>query len=190
MVAKGMSLADVGRKLNVDTDRVRIWSADVPKSKYLGLIKHNQLIREDLINSEKHLASKRWGLIQAKCLCGLLYGCEGSKYPAHNGVAFTNSDPRLIKSFINLMRKAYSLDETKWRLHLQIHSHQDYEKLKNYWSELLNISNNQFFKPTVTKARGRKHRKEYLGTCTAKIWRLSDSIKANWYFRGISEKMQ
>lgn len=66
------------------------------------------------------------------------------------------------------MRKSYSLDESKWRIILQIHSDQDYPVLKEYWSKLLKIDKKYFYKPTITVSSGKKHRNIYKGTCSVR----------------------
>jgi len=101
-----------------------------------------------------------------KILASIIYWCEGSKYPATNKVDLTNSDPSLLQTFIKLLRASFLLDESKFRARLQIHSSQDFGKIKKYWSKVLNIPVSQFMKPTITTANGKKHRKDYMGTCT------------------------
>lgn len=103
-----------------------------------------------------------------KLLTALLYWCEGSKYPSSTAVTMVNSDPELLRTFIHLFRKAFVVDELKFHIHLQIHTTHDYGKIKEYWSQLLHIPETQFMKPTITKPKGGKHRRQYLGTCTLK----------------------
>jgi len=99
-------------------------------------------------------------------LASMIYWCEGSKYPATNKVDLTNSDPLLLQTFIKFLRESFPLDESKFRAKLQIHSTQNFTKIKKYWSRLLDIPISQFMKPTITLANGKKHRKNYMGTCT------------------------
>jgi DNA-binding transcriptional regulator YiaG len=101
-----------------------------------------------------------------KLLVSIIYWCEGSKYPATNKVDLTNSDPLLLQIFIKFLRESFPLDESKFRAKLQIHSTQDFSEIKKYWSKLLDIPISQFMKPTITVANGKKHRKDYMGTCT------------------------
>jgi hypothetical protein len=140
LVAGGLSGAEVAKILNIHSGLISNWCRDVPKSRFLGLIRYNQKKRNIYLNSDKRMVDKFiLDKDNAKLLCGLLYGCEGSKYPANNGVAFVNSDPKLVITFVSLLRKSYLLDESKWRVHLQIHSNQNYDDLKKYWSDLLLI---------------------------------------------------
>ena len=105
---------------------------------------------------------------RAKFIAAMLYGCEGSKYPATSGISFANSDPYLIVTFISLLRKSFDLDESKFYIHLQVHSTHDYLEIRKFWSDILNISEKRFIKPTTRIPRGGKHRKNYMGTCTVR----------------------
>ena len=91
-------------------------------------------------------------------MAALLYWCEGAKYPATNRLNFANSDVELVKTFIYLLRKSFSLNESKFSVHLQIHDTHDYEELKFFWSRELKIPLKQFIRPTITSATGKKHR--------------------------------
>ena len=104
----------------------------------------------------------------AKVFASLIYWCEGSKYPATNKMDLTNSDPKLLEMFLKLLRTSFNLNESKFRVKLQIHNTHDSEKIKKYWSKILSIPQSQFMKPTITKPTGRKYRKEYFGTCTVR----------------------
>lgn len=115
------------------------------------------------IDDAKEITTER-----AKLYAALIYWCEGAKYPASNKMALTNSDPDLIHTFIRLLRKGFSLDNRKFRIHLQIHTDQDYEQLKSFWSITLSIPPEQFIKPTITAPNGKKHRVRYQGTCTVR----------------------
>jgi len=72
----------------------------------------------------------------------------------------------LLKLFIKLLRESFDINESKFRIKLQIHSTQNFNEIKKFWSKVLNIPTAQFIKPTITIANGKKHRKNYMGTCT------------------------
>lgn len=140
---------------------------------------NNERRREQIRNSEKFVSKSINTLTrnEAKFIAALLYGCEGSKYPAQRGLAFANSDPGLILSFIKLLRKAFDLDEKKFSVHLQIHTTHDYNEMKNFWSNLLFLPETCFSKPTVTIPKGGKHRSIYKGTCTLRYWDYRIQLK-------------
>lgn len=89
----------IGRSLAVAANRQKIeqWKEGIRNS-----VKHFKDI---------HLENSELG----KLICGLLYLCEGSKYPSTRCLVFGNSDPWIIRCFINLLRNSFSIDEEKLR---------------------------------------------------------------------------
>lgn len=161
----------LSRKTGVPSSTIRNWCAGVDQSsKWDTLIASNERKREALRRSEAHVADRvrAAGKDEAKLMASLLYWCEGSKYPSSTAVTMVNSDPELMRTFVRLLRSAYDLDESKFHVHVQIHTTHDFEAIRKYWSTLLNISPAQFMKPTVTRPNGKKHRGMYMGTCTVK----------------------
>lgn len=102
-----------------------------------------------------------------KLICGLLYLCEGAKYPASRYLHFGNSDSRIIYFFINLLRKTYNIDEDKLRFSIGYRYDQNYEELKNYWSNLTGIPCSKCLnaKPDMRTKNKPTLRKDYKGVC-------------------------
>ena len=168
LASDGMSRIRVARLLKLPKGQVQLWCREIPdNTKFKNLLAKNESKRTQFIESEKEIVNFDENNIDiAKVYCGILYGCEGSKYPANVGVAFVNSDPEIMRSFVRLLRISFKLNEKKFRIHLQIHDTQNYPELVQFWSKRLNIPENQFYKPTITGEKGGKHRKEYWGTCS------------------------
>lgn len=169
---EGLSFSEIGHRLDINKETVRRWCDDIHIDQYESLRQKNLLARDivkepdiGIVRSLSDISPE-----QAKLYAALFYGCEGCKYPATSNVAFVNSDPAVIKTFIGLIRKAFCLDESKFRVHLQIHTTHDFEEIKSYWSVLLNIPVSQFAKATITIPRGKMRRQNYLGTCTLKYY--------------------
>lgn len=156
---KHLSYKEIGRRLNISDSTISTWLRGISGNNSRTPVGSTEIIRKNIRNSENNIF-KTLKIEQnlAKIFSGVIYGCEGSKYPASHCIAFTNSEPELMTSFISLLRFSYELDETKWRVILQIHSNQNYAKLSKYWSETLKIPINKFYKPTITVAREGKHR--------------------------------
>lgn len=169
---KGYSFAHLERLTGIPATTIRNWCrGESQQTRWEALLIANDRKRNNIRLSEKSVVQKNivdLTSINAKLFVSLLYWCEGSKYPATNKVAFANSDPYLMKTFIVLFRKAFTIDESKLRVHVQIHSIHDFNVVKAYWSTLLTIPESQFLKPTITIMRGGKHRKVYHGTCTVR----------------------
>lgn len=67
-----------------------------------------------------------------KLVCGILYLCEGAKYPASRFLYFGNTEPKIISFFLALLRKTYNINENKLRFDVIYRWDQDYKQLKNY----------------------------------------------------------
>lgn len=124
--------------------------------------------KEDIRNKVEHfekLPMKNREI--RKLICGLLYLCEGAKYPASRFLYFGNSDPKLIYFFINLLRKTYDIDKNKLRFSIGYRYDQNYEKLKNYWSQLTNIPKSKCLnsKPDWRTKGKPTLKKDYKGIC-------------------------
>ena len=82
-----------------------------------------------------------------------LYWGEGSKRGT-GGVRLTNTDPRLLKKFIEFLEKTCSVRRNKLRFSVQIFEDLSEEKTLSYWSKELNVHRDQFYKVVVSKVRG------------------------------------
>lgn len=102
-----------------------------------------------------------------KLACGLLYTCEGSKYPSTRGLTFANSDPSVIRCFLYLLRNNFAVNETKLRCRVMYRCDQNIEELKKFWVGVTGIPLTQFFKTTPDeRTRGRPTLKpDYKGIC-------------------------
>ncbi len=82
-----------------------------------------------------------------------LYWGEGNK-KNKNTIRLGNTDPRLVKKFVDFMIHFYAISEKKFRFGLQIFSDMDPEKALRFWVAALGVSRTQFGKVVVTPARG------------------------------------
>ncbi|KKS95885.1 MAG: hypothetical protein UV73_C0013G0030 [Candidatus Gottesmanbacteria bacterium GW2011_GWA2_43_14] len=78
----------------------------------------------------------------------MLYWGEGTKY-RDQIVDLANSDPVMIKIFLQMLRTVYGILEEKLRVLIYCYSDQDVNKLKEYWMKITNISEKQFIKPYI-----------------------------------------
>lgn len=188
-INKQLSFREIGRRLQIDDSLISIWCRNILLDKANKVMNTNQTKRGVIKNSELMILNNIiFNKDLIKIICGIIYGCEGAKYPASNCVAFTNSEPSLISTFVNLLRKGFKLDEKKFRAHLQIHTNQDASKLMSYWSKLLTIPLNKFYKPTITNPTDKKHRSGYLGTCTIKYYDYRIQLKLIGIYEGFMRK--
>ncbi len=92
-----------------------------------------------------------------------LYWGEGTKR-GKGGVRLSNSDPKLIKKFIEFLEKFFVIDRNKLKISIQIFSDISPQKSLSYWIRELNLEKRQFYKPIVLKVRGKgtyKYKSEY-----------------------------
>jgi predicted transcriptional regulator len=168
---EGLTYREISRILGVSNSNIAIWCRGHlnkdPRKIISNLEQSRELIRKTDCEIFKRLPPTTE---LNKLCCALIYGCEGAKYPATNCVALTNSEPKLVKTFISLFRQSFKVDEKKFKAYLQIHDNFNYNETLLYWSNLLDIPKNSFYKPIVTKAGGKKHRQGYMGTCTLKYY--------------------
>jgi len=165
---KKLSFEAIGRLLHIHSSTIRNWCHDLPINRHETLRINNELRRIKVKKRDINVVPLPQSISseQARLFAALLYGCEGCKYPSSSTVSFVNSDPQLSKTFISLLRKGFVLKEAKFRVHLQIHTTHDFENVKEFWSNLLNIPKSQFIKPTITVPRGKMRRQHYMGTCS------------------------
>lgn len=104
-----------------------------------------------------------------------LYWGEGNK---SQGLAFSNSDPELVKFMMKWFREICQVPNKKIKACLYLHTGQNEEKIKKYWSRVTNIPLSQFNK-TIFKQEGSASRKyshsQYKGTIKAQI--LDEDLK-------------
>lgn len=92
----------------------------------------------------------------------MIYYCEGRK-AARDGVAFTNSDPNLIATFLGLFRRSFNVDEKKFRVCIHLHSYHDKKQQLKFWSKKASIPMQQFIKPYQKAYSGIYKKEEYQG---------------------------
>ena len=102
-----------------------------------------------------------------KLVCGIMYLCEGAKYPASRYLYLGNSDQKIISFFLNSLRKYYDIKEDKLRFAILYRWDQNYEDLKRYWSEITGIAKSQCLKskPDIRTEGKPTLKKDYKGVC-------------------------
>ena len=114
-----------------------------------------------------------------------LYWGEGNK-KNKNAVRLGNTNPRLIKKFIEFLVKVLGVDVKRLKFGLQIFSDMSESNILKYWLGELSkfkISRRQFFKVTVTPSRsiGNYREKSKYGVltvnfCNTKLKKILDNM--------------
>ena len=94
----------------------------------------------------------------------ILYWCEGAK--ALDVSAVSNSNPEIIKKFIEWIINYYGIKKEKLKMQLYLWDSIDEKKAKKFWSQTLNLSNKAFYKTYVKKKVGNYRKNKYsYGVC-------------------------
>ena len=94
----------------------------------------------------------------------MLYWAEGSK-KNNNYVAFSNSDPDMVRLFLSFLREICGIQESRLHLLLHIYTDQNEKELKSFWSEITKIPLNQFNKTYIHQGKiGNYKKKSQYGT--------------------------
>ncbi len=186
---QGYSLQEISGKLQIRKATIWCWTKSLVLSD-----KAKNRIKQRIINGGKvgrPLAAKvnrqkieRWkeeiqkkALIEVKesksffesgrLFCALLYLCEGSRYPAARMLGFGNSNPKIIRLFLYLLRRYFSVDERKFRCWLSYRCDQSQENLISYWSRITRIKKSKFYlrQPDLRTKGKPTLRKDYRGVC-------------------------
>lgn len=95
-----------------------------------------------------------------------LYWGEGTK-SSKNSLRLANSDPKMIKTFIEFLIRFWNIDSRKLSFQLQIFSDTDAHQALIYWNEQLAMSLKQWTKTHIHKAKeGTYKKKKIMGVAT------------------------
>ena len=102
----------------------------------------------------------------SKIVLATLYLGEGTKNK-RSALVFGNSDPEIIKLFLQLLRRVFNIDEKKFRCTLQGREDQDIKTLELFWSGITKIPLNQFYGSRIDpRSKGKASKKhDYKGVC-------------------------
>ncbi len=99
-----------------------------------------------------------------RSMLSMLYWAEGSK--GRGCLTFANTDPKFSLLYLTLLRKSYSIDESKLRVRLHLHYYHSRKATKLFWSSLLNIPLTKFGKIHLkARSKTKKFRKNFAGIC-------------------------
>ena len=125
----------------------------------------------------RELRAQSWTLQEAAAVVGRLtrrnlsmfvlglYAGEGST--TGGSVSMANTNPVLLRIYIAWLRSEFDIDETRLRAKLYLHEGLDLEASTIYWSNVLDIPQNQFRKSyRAVNDRSRRNVKHIHGCAT------------------------
>jgi hypothetical protein len=105
-------------------------------------------------------------------IASLSYECEGGK--SNFGVVeFTNSDTVLVKLFLSALRQSFTLDESKFRVVMHLHSYHNEKDEKIFWSSVTSIPMEKFTKTFQKQESGINKKAGYRGCVQIKYFDVS-----------------
>jgi len=203
---KGYSIKEIADKLDIAKSTVSLWVRDIKLNKKAQeRLKKRRLLsyykialrwetkrkkeQEELNLIARNIVKEiKNDINQKRVYCSLLYWCEGAK-GYNDSIRFVNSDPLLIKTFLKLFRDSFPIKESKFRVLMYLHSYHNEKLQKEFWSNLTQISKNQFNKTFLKPNTKKRIRNDYPG-CVAisyhdrKLARLLRAI-----YKSFSEKI-
>lgn len=161
---KGMSYSQIKNELGISKSTLSNWLYKMPLSekRIRELNSQNPIRIERYRNTMKNKrdarllevykkVSKEIGRLSKRelLLAGLfLYWGEGGKVSKYM-TTFSNTDPKMIKFFLNWITRCFGIDRDKITVLLHLYSDMNIEKYKNFWSKELNLKIEQFKKPYI-----------------------------------------
>ena len=194
----GRSLSEISTHLNISKSSASIWLRDIhlPKCARQAIQSKSQAGR--LKSAETHRARTR-GILESSAsqatlvvgkihldeilssvICSLVYWCEGEKTQNDKTLTFANSDPKLVATFLNLFRRSFEVDESKFRVCLHLHDYHNEKQQIRLWSLVTGIPSVQFIKTYHKKHTGRQKREGYAGCASIRYYdtRIARQIQA------------
>ncbi len=184
---KGFSIKEIAKQVNVAPSTVSLLVRSLVLNNEAKeiLIKKNIQGRlkavESIINKRKerqsHAISVARDLLKnfslnkniAFLIASISYECEGGK--SNFGVLeFTNSDPILVKIFLHTLRHSFELNESKFRIIMQLHSYHNEKEEKLFWSKVTRIPETKFTKTFTKKESGINIKEGYRGCVQIKYF--------------------
>jgi hypothetical protein len=109
-----------------------------------------------------------------------LYWAEGSK----NDFGLSNTDPDLIRVFVDGLRSVLGVSDDKLRISVRIYEDLDRERCLMYWSSIVGIPKENFINVNVLS--GKKKGKLEYGMCRVRVLKGGDLLKK---LKGINQAM-
>lgn len=177
---QGCSINKISKQIGASKSSVSCWVSEVK----LSMVAKRRIIKNQVTAREKSskilqgrrrkrevVARKSGEMVVrsvklnrsiGKIICAMVYWCEGNKNP-RDGVSFTNSDPHLIATFLELLRSNFLIDELKLRVCMHLHDYHNEATQLKFWSKTTRIPKEQFTKTFHKSHTGKREHARYQG---------------------------
>jgi len=185
---QGLSYLEISETLGISKSTANVWTrnvklsasaekrlvdrGDAGRKKGVDSNRRKRIAKELLVVNEVEKLYRNifFNRLDCKTHCALLYWCEGTKHESNSAVSYTNADPEMIRFFLSVFRKAFQIDEKKFRGLIHLHEYHDGEAQMQFWSGVTNIPIKQFNKPYLKSNTGKNKKENYQGCLNVKYY--------------------
>lgn len=209
--ASGLSLNQIKNETNVPITTIRTWIADIHLSEeQLSILKNRTQsalqqgrMRAQTVWKEQRAKKEHMLILEGQEDIGVLtkrdlfiagialYWAEGFKNKHERRLGFCNSDPYMIRFYIQWLEKILHVNKKDIiaRLTLNILYRDKARQIENYWSEITGVPSDQFTKTFYQNTQWKKqyNTAEYKGVLRI---HLRDSLEHLWKMKGWIEGLK
>lgn len=175
----GYSLAEISSLLHIAKSTTSHYVSSIqvlPDYKEILTKKRNsstkvKLLKEQKAFDEAQKLVKNLSRKEKMLFLAALYWAEGNK----KDFSLSNTDPYLIKVFVECMRDIFDIPENKFRVSVRIYEDLDKETCLSFWSKVTDIPKEKFV--NVNVLQGKKIGKLQYGMCRVRITKGGDILK-------------
>lgn len=202
----GISLGQISKRFNISKSTASLWTArevlsrtgkkrikdrqDKARQRAFNTISRNREIVRKEIRSRAKVIVKNAKLdpYLHRILLSFLVWAEGDKELSCLG--FSNSDPKMINTFLYLLRHSFHLDETKLRGLVHLHEYHNEKKVLDFWSKTTNIPLDQFTKSYLKPHTGKRIKKGYMGSMHIKYFDFQVARELAYIYNMFADKLR
>lgn len=176
---RGYSIPEISQEVSISKSTVLRYVKDVlilPEfmqewNAKRGGSKKRMLLKEKKSYEEAKALLSELSFKERLLFISALYWAEGNK----KDMILINSDPNLIKVYINGLRDLFKISNDRISINIRIHSNLDKTLCLNFWSGITGIPVNNFRKTEIIE--GKKTGKLQYGMCRIRLLKGSDLLK-------------
>jgi transcriptional regulator with XRE-family HTH domain len=179
--AQSWTLQEIATELGVAKGSVSVWVRDVeftPRPRNRGHsaqrphpLHMKKLAEIEHCRVEAEAEYSEMSVDQLDAFALGLYAGEGAKTPG--AVSMANTNPLLLRLFVDWLRRNFEIDEARLRARLYLHEGLDLDAATAYWSAATAIPESQFQRPYRAVADPSRRRAKHECGCLTIVYHCS-----------------
>lgn len=145
------------RNVKIEPEYYGRW-LDRKRSSKLFLINNLKKAKIEAENKIIDISEKESALIAA-----MIYWCEGAK----KDFSFINSDPLLVVTFLQSLKRGFNLSDDRFTISLRIYEDLDKDRCVKFWSKVTGVHLDK--RTSIKVLKGSKHGKLKHGMCRVRV---------------------